>query len=255
MLNPEPRTGTRAHQELVAVGIPIVRRMAFRMARRLPPNISVDDLISAGNEGLSHAIRSFDPNRGDHFERYAESRIRGAILDELRSWDVMTRHGRRKLTEVSRAIHRLEGQLGRAPDEGEIAAELGLSLEDYHRLCGELARGPALGRAGELSPDDMESGFADPCAMIGEKQLKAHLVEAIGELSERQRTVIGLYYQEECTQAEIGEILGLTESRVCQILGEIAARLRAKLVRMEWSRRPTEKRPLKGETGSRPKAQ
>lgn len=225
-----PPASSMSRDELVTIGLPIVRRIAFRMARRLPPSVEVGDLIGAGTEGLLRAIDGYDPTRCDRFEPYAEARIRGAILDELRGLDVMTRHGRRRMTEVTRAIQALQRELGRAPEEEEIAKRLDLPLDEYRRIAAELARAPALGRLGEIDPDDVEGEQLDPAALYGEKELRTNLVAAIDKLPERMRQVLALYYQHECTQAEIGQILGVTESRVCQILGEAAARLRAQLV-------------------------
>lgn len=216
-----------APSELLARGLPIVRRLAFRMARRLPPNVEVDDLIGAGNEGLLKAIASFDPRSSPRFEPYAEARIRGAILDELRALDPMTRHGRRRLTEVARTIRKLETALGRSPSETEVAEALGMEVADYQRLCADLAHGPALGALGAIDPDEVEGAIDDPATRLGEAQLRQRLAEAIRRLPERTQTVLALYYQEECTQAEIGQIIGVTESRVCQILGESVARIRA----------------------------
>lgn len=215
--------------EMIQRGLPLVRRLAFRLARRLPPNVDVGDLIGAGTEGLLKAVDAYDPTRVPRFESYAETRIRGAILDELRSNDSMTRHGRRRLAEVSKAVRKLQAELGRAPEEEEIASELGMELEAYQQLAEGLARGPALARLGEADPDEVDGGWADPAAIATEKQLKAELVAAIQRLPKRTQTVLALYYQEECTQAEIGKILGVTESRVCQILGEAVARLRANM--------------------------
>jgi RNA polymerase sigma factor for flagellar operon FliA len=229
MLNAAP-TPALSRDLLVSIGLPIVRRIAFRMARRLPPSVEVGDLIGAGTEGLLRAIDGYDPSRCDRFEPYAEARIRGAILDELRGLDVMTRHGRRRMTEVTKAIQELSRALGRAPEEQEIADKLALPLAEYQRIAAELSRAPALGRLGEVDPDEVQSESMDPAALYGEQELRAQLVKSIDQLPERMRQVLALYYQHECTQAEIGQILGVTESRVCQILGEAAARLRAMLV-------------------------
>lgn len=218
-----------SRDELIGVGLPIVRRVAFRMARRLPPNVEVGDLIGAGTEGLIKAADAYDPARYPRFEPYAESRIRGAILDELRASDAMTRHGRRKLAEVSTTIRDLQSTLGRQPTEEEIANALGMNLEQYQRLSESLSRGPALARLGEVEPDDVEGGVADPAAALDDKQMRSRLAAAISALPQRTQQVLALYYQEECTQAEIGQILDITESRVCQILGDAAARLRAAL--------------------------
>ncbi len=217
-------------EEAIRKGLPLVRRMAYRMVRRLPPNVDVGDLIGAGHEGLLKAVESYDPERHDRFESYAELRIRGAILDELRAADPMTRHGRRKLAEVSRAVASLRQDLGREPEPDEIAERLGVSLEEYHRLTESLARGPALGRLGETEGDDIaDERGDDPHGAYEQREMRGRLAEAIRKLPERTQLVLALYYQEECTQAEIGRIFGVTESRVCQILGEAAARLRSHL--------------------------
>lgn len=219
----------RDRNTLIEIGLPLVRRIAFRMARRLPPSVEVDDLISAGTEGLVRAVDAYDPTRNDRFEPYAESRIRGAILDELRAADVLTRHGRTRMAQVSRVIARLEHSLSRAPTEEEIAQTLGLPLAEYQQIAMELARAPAIGRLGEHDPDDVASAALDPAALFAAAELRGHLVRAIQSLPERTQQVLALYYQHDATQAEIGKALGVTESRVCQILGEAIARLRAKL--------------------------
>ncbi len=214
--------------ELIERGLPIVRRLAFRLARRLPPNVDVGDLIGAGTEGLLKAIEGYDANHSARFETYAESRIRGAILDELRAQDALTRHGRRQMGDVTRAMRALEAQLGRAPEEHEVAAKLGIDIEAYHKLTENLSRAPALANLGALDPDDVAGG-SDSQGEFESRELKSQLMAAIKRLPERTQTVLGLYYQEECTLAEIGEILGVTESRVCQILGDATARLRTAL--------------------------
>jgi len=223
-------------EELIRRGLPLVRRQAFRIARRLPPSVEVDDLIGAGNEGLLKAVASFDPTAGARFESYAARRVRGAILDELRSWDAVTRHGRRRMLEVTKAIAALRESLGREPDDQEIADALEMELPQYQRLAMELARGPMLGRLGQVDPDHVDSGFDDPAAQYAKAELSRRLTDAIGQLPERTQQVLALYYQEECTQAEIGLVLGVSESRVCQILGEAAARLRSILGRQEGLR-------------------
>lgn len=220
--------GKPSRDDLIARGIPIVRRLAFRLARRLPPHVDVGDLIGAGTEGLLKAIDAYDPSHAARFETYAESRIRGAILDELRSQDSLTRHGRRQFGEVTRTIRTLEASLGRAPEEQEVAAAMGIDLEAYHKLNEHLARGPALANLGAIDPDDT-AGDNNVTRDIEARQLRLQLVSAVKKLPERMQTVLALYYQEECTLAEIGQILGVTESRVCQILGEATVRLRATL--------------------------
>ncbi|MEM9188692.1 MAG: RNA polymerase sigma factor FliA [Myxococcota bacterium] len=216
----------RQRDDLIREGLPLVRRIAFRMARRLPPNVDVNDLIGAGSEGLIKAADAYDPTSHPNFEPYAKTRIRGAILDELRSADAMTRHGRRRLAEVTKAMRALQNELGRPPNDEETAARLGIALDDYHKLVEAFARAPALRNLGAHEPDEVASNGLDPARAYDEKMLKKELAAAISKLPERTRMVLALYYQEECTQAEIGEILSVTESRVCQILGESVARIR-----------------------------
>jgi RNA polymerase sigma factor FliA len=217
-----------SRDELIQRGLPIVRRIAFRLARRLPPNVDVGDLIGAGTEGLLKAIESYDANHAARFETYAEARVRGAILDELRAQDALTRHGRRQMGEVTRVMRRLESELGRSPEEQEVAAALGIDLEAYQKMAENLSRAPALANLGALDPDDV-AGSADSAQEFEHRELKGQLAGAIKKLPERTQQVLALYYQEECTLAEIGEILGVTESRICQILGDATARLRAAL--------------------------
>lgn len=217
-----------SRDELIQRGLPIVRRLAFRLARRLPPNVDVGDLIGAGTEGLLKAIEAYDVNNAARFETYAEARVRGAILDELRGQDALTRHGRRQMGEVTRVMRKLESTLGRSPEEEEVAAALGIDLAAYHKLAENLSRAPALANLGALDPDDV-AGTSDSAGELETRELRSQLIGAVKRLPERTQTVLGLYYQEECTLAEIGEVLGVTESRVCQILGDATARLRAAL--------------------------
>jgi RNA polymerase sigma factor for flagellar operon FliA len=154
--------------------------------------------------------------------------VRGAILDELRGQDALTRHGRRQMGEVTRVMRKLEATLGRSPEEQEVAAALGIELDAYHKLAENLARAPALANLGALDPDDV-AGASDSAGEFETRELRTQLIVAVKRLPERTQTVLGLYYQEECTLAEIGEVLGVTESRVCQILGDATARLRAAL--------------------------
>jgi len=237
----------RAREELIRQGLPLVRRMAFRMARRLPPNVDVNDLIGAGTEGLLKAVQYYDAERYPQFEPYAKTRIRGAILDELRANDSLTRYGRSRMAEITNTIKELQHRLGRQPAEDEIAAKMGIPLEQYQRLTGDLMRGPTLQGLSSVAADDAESGTATPDVVLLDSDLKRRLAEAMGKLTERTQQVLALYYQEECTQSEIGQILGVTESRVCQILGEATARLRAMLdENSNASDRPGKSRAARG---------
>ncbi|MEM7446650.1 MAG: RNA polymerase sigma factor FliA [Myxococcota bacterium] len=215
--------------ELVRVGLTRVRRIAFRMARRLPPNVEVDDLISAGTEGLLKAVNAYDEKVNPRFEPYADTRIRGAILDELRAADPMTRHGRRRMAEVEKTIRELRQEYGTEPTEEEISARLSIPLEQFQKLMEHLARAPALGRLGEVEPDEIANAGKDPEGLLEQERLHSKLISAIGKLPQRTQLVLALYYQEECTQAEIGKILDVTESRICQLLGEATARLRSRI--------------------------
>ncbi len=218
-----------AEADLIQRGLPIVRRLAFRLARRLPPNVEVDDLIGAGNEGLIKAVAAFEPTSEARFESYAERRIRGAMLDELRAMDPVTRHGRQRMRDVSKAITELTQENGESPSEAQIAERLGLDLASYRKLSADLARAPALGHVGEIDPDAVKGRVEMPDARILASEKKRLVAEAITRLPERTQQVLALYYQEECTQAEIGRILNVSEGRICQILGEAAARIRADL--------------------------
>ena len=233
-------------EEYLEAGMQLVRRVAFRMARRLPPNIDVDDLIGAGMEGLLKAIASFDPTRQLTFESYAKSRIRGAILDELRAGDTMTRYGRARLSEVTSAITDLRQQLGQEPSEQAIAERLGIDVEQYRKLSAEFGRAPLLAGVGGVNPDEVEGVSCDPSSQFDEHEVRRLLAQAIGQLPERTQQVLALYYQEECTQAEVGAILGVSESRVCQLLGEATARLRAKLAQDLAGLGKVHKHPIAG---------
>lgn len=230
-------------ERLLKDGLPLVRRIAFRMARRLPANVEVDDLIGAGMEGLVKAVDAYDESRHPQFEPYAKARIRGAILDELRGADSLTRYGRSRLGDMTRAVSQLRHKLGREPEEDEVAAELKVPLEQYQKMAGDLVRGPALAGAYGVSPEDAESSTPNPDRVYDQVELRRRLAAAIGELPERQQQVLALYYQEECTQAEIGAILSVTESRVCQILGEATLRLRASLDGPSAKRRRRPRKP------------
>lgn len=229
--NPESAqdVSRRERDRLIETGLPLVRRMAFRLARRLPPSVEVGDLIGAGNEGLLRAIAAYEPAKYPRFEPYAEARIRGAMLDELRAADPVTRHGRRRMAEVKKAIQSLTAELGRPPEEEEIAAEMGMNIESYRRLAQDLARAPMLGHVGEVEPDEIEGHWEDASEVLLEREKKSLIASAIGKLPQRTQQVLALYYTESCTQAEIGQILGVTEGRVCQILGDASARIQADL--------------------------
>jgi RNA polymerase sigma factor for flagellar operon FliA len=211
---------------LVAVGLPIVRRVAHGVARRVPSHVDIGDLVGAGTEGLLRAVSAYDPGRSDRFEPYAETRIRGAILDELRAIDTMTQYGRRRMAEVHKRTWELERALGRAPSEEEVAEALGMSVRDYQDLLVSAYHASGMANAEPADPDLVAGGGPDPSVICAESEERRRLAEAISRLPARQQEVLALYYQHECTQAEIGRLLGVTESRVCQILSDATGRLR-----------------------------
>lgn len=221
---------------------PLIKFVAHRLAMRLPTHISVQDLISAGVIGLMDALSKYDPNKGVEFKTYAEFRIRGAMLDELRAMDWVPRSVRQKATHIERTILHLENKMGRPVEDEEVAGELGISLEDYYNSINEIKGLPLLDREMienkvlklsdrdilDLLTDEQEN---DPFHQLSFKELKGALATAIEELPHKEKLVISLYYFEELTLKEIGEVLQLTESRICQIHTKVILRLRAKLKR------------------------
>lgn len=215
----------------------LVRRLAHQMIARLPANVELDDLIQVGMIGLTDALSRFDVKQGVQFETFATQRIRGAMLDELRGGDWMSRSSRKHQRDIEAAVHRLEQRLGRAPHESEIAAEMGLALADYQDLLNRV-RGTQLVYLEDMSGDDGDSDYldrhvadndADPLARLNDRRMREALVEAIKVLPEREQYVMSMYYEEDMNLKEIAAVLGVTESRVCQLHSQSIARLRAKL--------------------------
>ncbi len=217
--------------------LPTVRYLARRIHERLPQHVELDDLISAGVVGLIDAFSKFDHGKKVQFKSYAQFRIRGAILDSLRTLDWSPRELRRKGRAVEEAIRTTTQRLGRAPAEQEIAREMGLELPEYQTLLGEL-KGLEIGSLHmERSEDsgDEELSYVpgpvedDPLFRCLKGEMKQHLTDAIEELPEKERMVLTLYYYEELTMKEIGLTLGVVESRVSQIHSSAVVRLRAAL--------------------------
>ena len=217
--------------------VPLVRRIAHHMIAKLPPNVELDDLIQVGMIGLAEALSRYQAAQGVQFETFATQRIRGAMLDELRDSDWMSRSSRKSQKDIEQALHRVEQRLGRSPLESEIAAELGMSLEDYQSLLGK-ERGTQLVYLEDMHPDDGDEGFldrhvadasADPLAMLRDQRLRDALVRAIQALPEREQHIMGMYYEHDMNLKEIAAVLGVTESRVCQLHSQAVARLRTKM--------------------------
>jgi len=220
---------------------PLVKYVAGRVGVGLPPNIEQSDLVSYGIFGLMDAITKFDITRSIKFETYAISRIKGAIIDELRSIDWIPRSVRFKAREVERAYATLEARLRRTPGEPEVAAELGITTEDLRAIFAQVsfvnvvALDELLNVGGDRSDrlalvDTLEDTKAeDPVATFESEETKYLLAKAINTLAEREKIVVTLYYYESLTLAEIGQVLGVTESRICQMHTKAVLQLRAKL--------------------------
>jgi RNA polymerase sigma factor for flagellar operon FliA len=233
-----PRESLTPEQERVLLEhLPVVRFLARRIHERLPQHVEIDDLFSAGVVGLMDAFAKFDPTKKVQFRSYAQFRIRGAILDSLRTLDWSPRELRRKGRAVEEAIHVLTSRLGRAPGEVEIAAQMGLALEAYQQLLGEL-KGLEIGTLHlERNEDSGEEELAyvpgrpeeDPLFRCLRGEMEERLTGAIQDLPERERLVMTLYYYEEMTMREIGMALGVVESRVSQIHASAVLHLRSGL--------------------------
>ncbi|MFG6429303.1 RNA polymerase sigma factor FliA [Roseateles sp. LYH14W] len=216
---------------------PLVRRLAHQMIAKLPANVEVNDLIQVGLIGLTDALSRFDAEQGVQFETFATQRIRGAMLDELRGGDWMSRGTRRQQREIEVAVHKVEQRLGRAPHEAEIAAEMGLPLAEYQDLLSKV-RGTQLVYLEDMSGDDGDNDYldrhvadenSDPVAQLQDHRMREALVAAIKNLPEREQFVMSMYYEQDMNLKEIAAVLKVTESRVCQLHSQSIARLRVKL--------------------------
>jgi len=229
--------GRLDNSDLIRQYSPLVRRLAHQMIAKLPANVEVDDLIQVGLIGLTDALARFDSEQGVQFETFATQRIRGAMLDELRGGDWMSRGTRRQQREIETALHKLEQQLGRAPKESEIAQAMGLQLAEYQELLGKV-RGTQLVYLEDMSGDDGDEDYLDrhvvdhannPMAQLQDGRMREALVLAIKNLPEREQFVMGMYYEHDMNLKEIAAVLKVTESRVCQLHSQAIARLRVKL--------------------------
>ena len=215
----------------------LVKRIAYQLMSRLPASVDVDDLIQNGMIGLLDAIGRYEDGLGAQFETYAVQRVRGAMLDGLRENDWLPRSLRRDMRRIESAIHSLEQQNGRQPSEIELAESLGVSLAECQHMLQE-ARGHQLVYLEDVTRDEdddylerhMVHHEADPLGMLEDADMRRRLVGAIELLPEREKLVMALYYDEELNLREIGEVLGVTESRICQLHSQAVARLRAAML-------------------------
>lgn len=226
--------------EIIVEYAPLVKLLANRMAMRIPPSVSVDDLVSAGIMGLVDAIDRYDPSRDVKFKTYAEFRIRGAMLDELRSLDWVPRSTRKKIRKMEQAVQAVEVRLNRPAEDTEIIEEMEITREAYYDIL-NAARGVELLSLDGYVKDDKDNsdskrtfkslvrGKSDPDNQMLNFELKEVIVEAIKSLSKKEQMVISLYYYDELTLKEIGEVIELTESRISQIHTKAIIKMRARL--------------------------
>ncbi|MDX2021871.1 MAG: RNA polymerase sigma factor FliA [Deltaproteobacteria bacterium] len=223
-------------RQYAAQFFPYIEKVARRLARRLPAHVEIDDLVSSGVIGLMEAAERFDPNRVDRFEAFAEFRIRGAMLDDLRSRDTLSRDMRRLSNELREATRKLESQLGRTPDQQELANTLGVDVEELYARQQKLSGSSVVG-IDDAGPDFLErtcdETSPDPFELTSHRETLGRLVQGIGRLPDKMQQVLSLYYIENLNLKEIGTVLGVTESRVCQIHGEATRRLRETLTDLE----------------------
>ncbi|MDZ4051162.1 MAG: RNA polymerase sigma factor FliA [Limnobacter sp.] len=230
--------GTLDKSKQVDQYIPLVRRLAHHLIAKLPASVQIDDLIQAGLIGLMDAITRFEEGQGAQFETYASQRIRGSMLDELRSADWMPRGVRQAQRKIETATLRAEQKLGRSATEKEIAEVLGVSLDEYQEMLFD-SRGASLVFYDDYADDGDGEGYLDrqiggdeeanPLEMLGDQRFRENLIQAIEDLPEREKMLMGLYYEQELNFREIAAVLGVTESRVCQLHTQAVSRLKAKL--------------------------
>lgn len=234
--------GKADKNHLLTEHTPLVKRLAHQMKAKLPPSVEVDDLVQAGMIGLLDAIQRYEENHGAQFETYAVLRIRGAMLDELRSSDWLPRSTRQNMRKVEQAMATLQQQLGRPPSESEIARSLKLSLADYQEMLGD-SGGHQLVYYEDFHDEDGNDSWLDRYAVDDDDPLRALLetdfrqavIDAIDSLPPREKILMGLYYEEELNLKEIGAVMGVSESRVSQLHSQAVGRLRTYLRELAWT--------------------
>lgn len=223
-------------QQRIVEYLGLVKRIAYHLIGRLPSSVQVDDLIQAGMLGLIEASKNYDPGQGASFETYAGIRVRGAMLDEVRHADWSPRSLHKKMREVAEAVHRIENETGRDARDHEIAERMGIALAEYHGIISDSVNSRMFSI--DQAEDDghglnLRSDEQDPSGVLYKEGFAQALAQCISELSEREQLVMSLYYNDELNLKEIGQVLEISESRVCQIHGQSLARIRAKL--SDWT--------------------
>ncbi len=216
---------------------PMVKRLAHHLLAKLPANIEYDDILQAGMIGLMDAIGRYEEGQGTQFETYANQRIRGAMLDELRSNDWLPRSVRKNQRAIQKVMSLLEHRLGRAATESEVAREMKLPLDQYQELLQD-AKGLQLFYFDDYGNDEESGSYldrhvadtaSDPATILNDKRFKNELVKNIDDLPEREKQLMGLYYEQDLNFREIAAVMGVTESRICQLHAQAVNRLRAQL--------------------------
>ncbi|MDP8566974.1 RNA polymerase sigma factor FliA [Methylophilus aquaticus] len=221
----------------------LVKKMAYQLKSKLPSCVELDDLVQAGMIGLMDAIQRYEDTHGAQFETYASQRVRGAMLDELRGADWLPRGIRKNMRDIELAVQQLEQKLGRPPTESEIAKHMNFTLEDYYDVLGD-CQGHQLIYYEDFQDDDGGEHFLDrfvdddsndPVKSLLEGDFRAALIDSIEHLPEREKVLMGLYYEQELNLKEIGAIMNVSESRVCQLHSQAVARLRASMREKAWT--------------------
>ena len=239
-LNPYTEKTQQSREDQLIKHSPLVKRVVTRMAARFPPGVDQEELEQVGMIGLLDAVDKFDPTRDVQFKTYAEFRIKGAILDELRSMDWVPRSVRAATNEWGTAWRKQTFELGREPSDQEMAEQMGKNMDEYHEFIVKASPTPLISIEefkGHSNEEDSvglleilsKPGEKDPFSILTLQQMKNKLAEAVSKLDEREQLVLSLYYEEEMNLKEIGEILGVIESRVSQIRTKTILKLRAKL--------------------------
>jgi RNA polymerase sigma factor for flagellar operon FliA len=229
--------------EMLTKHASLVKKLAYQLKAKLPPSVELDDLIQAGMIGLLDAVNRYEDNHGALFETYAAQRIRGSMLDELRSADWLPRSVRKSMREVEAAISQLEQQLGQSPTEAEVAKKLQLSLVDYYAMLSDCSGHQLVyyedfhnGENGEHFLDRFQADHgSDPIKKLLTSDFRQALIDAINALPDREQLLMGLYYEQELNLKEIGAVMSVSESRVCQLHSQAVARLRVNLREKSWT--------------------